>query len=95
MSNINLMNVTLNSQQLNTTAEKETLQFESALKSVAAEVGLARKVTDGQVHINNSKGDYITEEEFLLIVLEQNIIREGVKQMKASEERMKEILDEA
>ena len=33
MSNINLLNVTLNSQQIKTTSEKDALQFESELKA--------------------------------------------------------------
>ncbi len=96
MSNVNFMNVTLNSQQIKSTSENAALEFESELKAVAGEMQLTGKVADGQIKLSDQRdGDYITGEEFFMKVLEQNIIRDGIKQMKASEERMKEILDEA
>lgn len=96
MSNVNFMDVTLNSQRIKSTSEKAELEFESEFKAVAAEMQLTGKVADGQIKLSDHKdAEYITGEEFLMNVLEQNIIRDGIKQMKASEERLKEILDEA
>ncbi|MGI2126959.1 hypothetical protein [Shewanella oncorhynchi] len=94
MSNINLLNVTLNSQQIKTTSEKDALQFESELKA-AGEVHLSEQFSDSQVKVHASKqNDYVTEEEFKMKIVEQAIINQSIRQMKVSQERMKEILDE-
>jgi len=96
MSNGNFINVKLNNQQIKNFSEKAVREFESELKAVAGEMQLAGKVADGQFKLSDQRnGSYITEDEFFIEVLEQNLIRDGIKQMKANEERMKEILDEA
>jgi hypothetical protein len=90
------MNTTLNSQLMKTTSEKAALEFQSELKVVAGEMQLTEKVTDGQIKLSDQlNGDYMSADEFFMMVLEANIIEDGIKQMEASEERMKELLDEA
>ena len=51
--------------------------------------------SDSQVKVHASKqNDYVTEEEFTMKIVEQAIINQSIRQMKVSQERMKEILDE-
>jgi hypothetical protein len=94
MSNIGLFNVVCNSLKIKTTFENDDLQFESELKA-ADKVNLSEIFSDSQIKVNASKQEgYVTEEEFTMKIVEQSIINQSIKQMKARQERMKEILDE-
>ncbi|MPY23328.1 hypothetical protein [Shewanella sp. YLB-07] len=96
MNNVNFTNSVFSSQQVNLSSEKEAKDFESELKTAASKVQLNRNMTDNPIQINGSKATTdVTEDEIVEMIVEQTIINESIRQMKANQERMEDILDEA
>ena len=96
MNNVNFTNSVFSSQQVNLSSEKEVTDFEFELKTAASKVQLNRNMTDNSIQIHDSKATTdVTEDEIVEMIVEQTIINDSIRQMKANQERMEDILDEA
>ncbi|MDN3612016.1 hypothetical protein ACODM8_16870 [Vibrio ostreicida] len=67
-------------------------EIQSDFESVAQEMTQAQKIQGDEA--SKSEGTVMTEQDFVDMVIEQSLINESVRRMKADQQRLEEIINE-